>query len=124
MTVIVAVPDSAEGRHALQAAAAEARRLGAGLVAVNLTAAELDTSALPEDVEVSVVDRSGRDPADAVLDEIDARNDADRLVICIRRRSPVGKAILGSISQRLLLDAGIPVLAVKLPEEHRVRVQT
>jgi nucleotide-binding universal stress UspA family protein len=39
-------------------------------------------------------------------------------VIGIERRSPVGKALLGSVSQRLLLEALVPILAVKL-DEHR-----
>ena len=41
---------------------------------------------------------------------------AVRLVIGIKRRTPVGKAILGSVSQRLLLNSPVPVLAVKLNE--------
>jgi nucleotide-binding universal stress UspA family protein len=67
-------------------------------------------------VKVIVIDRHGksdRDPADAVLDHIEEYG-ARRLVIGVKRRSPLGKAILGSISQRLLLEAPIPVLAVKL----------
>ncbi len=56
------------------------------------------------------------DSADAVLDEIAARQ-ATRLVIGMKRRTPVGKAILGSLSQRLLLNSPVPVLAVKLPED-------
>ena len=35
------------------------------------------------------------------------------LVVGIHRRSPVGKALLGSNAQRILLNATCPVLAVK-----------
>jgi nucleotide-binding universal stress UspA family protein len=39
---------------------------------------------------------------------------ADLLVIGARRRSPVGKAILGSVTQNLILAADYPVLVVKI----------
>jgi len=118
MSVLVAVPDSPEGVAALAAAAAEARLLDTDLIVVNLALQSLDTASLPTEVQVKVIERVGksdRDPAEAVLDEI-REHDVSRLVIGLKRRSPVGKAILGSISQRLLLDSPVPVVAVKLRE--------
>ncbi len=117
MSVIVAVPDSPEGHAALAAGAAEARLLDTDLIVVNLALTDLHTAELPTDVPVKMIERKGRedrDQADAVLDEI-VDHAVDRLVIGVKRRSPVGKALLGSVSQRLLLEASVPVVAVKLP---------
>lgn len=114
MTVIVAVPDSAEGSLALEAAVAEAKLLDTNLVAVNLGRGALDTSAYQG---VTVMNLSPvSDQVDGVLAAI-SQHDASRLVIGIRRRTPVGKALLGSISQQLLLQSPIPVLSVKLDED-------
>ncbi|WP_328305838.1 universal stress protein [Actinomycetospora sp. NBC_00405] len=65
---------------------------------------------------MTLLERPGpvdRDPADTVLEEIDQRPDVQRLVIGMKRRSPVSKALLGSAAQRLLLDSPVPILAVK-----------
>lgn len=118
MSIMVAVPDSPEGRAALDAAATEAGRMDSDLIIVNLTLHDLDTSAVPAGLNTKMLERKGsddRDPAEAILDEL-AEHPVDRLVIGLRRRSPVGKALLGSISQRLLLESPVPVLAVKTPE--------
>ena len=115
MTIIVAVPGTTEGPVALRAGVEEAKSLGTDLVAVNLGIAKLDVSDVDGVVPITVVERTGRgdrDPVDAVLDEIDERG-ATRLVIAVRRRSLVSKAVLGSVSQRLILNSPIPVLAVK-----------
>lgn len=116
MTVLAAVPAGPEGPVALAAGVTEARLLATDLVVLNLTLDPVDLSGLPDDLSTTVLDRRGagdRDPADAVLDEIAERGDVDRLVIGMRRRSPVGKALLGSVSQRLLLESPVPVVAVK-----------
>ena len=115
MTVVVAVPDSPEGRAALSAAIDEARRRSADLLVLNLALTPLDGAGLPSDVSVEVRERTGHaDPADWVLAALDEyAGKAELLVIGMKRRTPVGKALLGSLSQRLLLEADVPVLAVK-----------
>ncbi|MGV9714218.1 universal stress protein [Gordonia sp. NPDC003424] len=116
MCIIVAVTDNAEGTHALEEALGEAERFNTDLVAVNLALTKLDLSGIETDVPITVVDRTGRDerdPADAVLHEISHHNPT-RLVVGVKRRSAVGKAVLGSVSQKLILQSPIPVLAVKI----------
>lgn len=54
----------------------------------------------------------GRD-ADAEVLESAERNDARLIVIGTRRRSAMGKFILGSTAQRIIMDAEVPVVAVK-----------
>ncbi len=50
--------------------------------------------------------------ADAILDVV-ARVDAELLIIGARRRSPIGKFLLGSSAQSMILKADVPVLVVK-----------
>jgi nucleotide-binding universal stress UspA family protein len=69
----------------------------------------LDAEGVPHEVRLLV---RGREPAE---DLIDTANDvqASLLVIGIRHRTPVGKLLLGSDAQRILLEAEVPVLTVK-----------
>lgn len=116
MSVMVAVPDSPEGVAALAGGLAEAELLNTDLIVVNLGLRPLDVSHLPAGVQITVLDRKGkpdRQPADAVLDEVRDHRPS-RLVIGLKRRTPVGKALLGSVSQQLLLESPVPVVAVKL----------
>ena len=69
----------------------------------------LDESGLDYDIRQLV---RGFEPAEDLISLAEA-NSAELLVIGLRRRSPVGKLILGSNAQRILLDAHCPVLAVK-----------
>ncbi|WP_435179476.1 universal stress protein [Halorussus sp. AFM4] len=59
-------------------------------------------------VEVDIAERSG-EPAASVLDFADAE-DADCICVGGRSRSPAGKAIFGSVSQSVILQADRPVL--------------
>ncbi|RBP64983.1 universal stress protein family protein [Brevibacterium sanguinis] len=52
------------------------------------------------------------DAADSLLEAADAWQ-VDLIVIGLRKRSQVGKFIMGSLAQRILLQAEVPVLAVK-----------
>lgn len=52
------------------------------------------------------------DPSDSVV-QIAQRRDARLIVVGLRHRTPVGRMLLGSTAQRILLDATRPVLAVK-----------
>jgi nucleotide-binding universal stress UspA family protein len=54
----------------------------------------------------------GNDPADDLIAIADEAS-AEMIVIGLRKRTPVGKLIMGSNAQRVLLDANCPVLAVK-----------
>ncbi len=58
----------------------------------------------------------GNAPAEDLL-QAAKDEDADMIVIGIRRRSPVGKLILGSNAQDILLHADCAVLAVKAAPE-------
>jgi nucleotide-binding universal stress UspA family protein len=48
------------------------------------------------------------------FEDLVAETGADLIVIGLRHRTPVGKLILGSDAQRILLTATVPVLAVKV----------
>jgi nucleotide-binding universal stress UspA family protein len=68
-------------------------------------------AAVAVDLEVRQAPHSG-EVADEVL-RVAQETDASVIVIGLRRRSPVGKLLMGSSAQRILLDADRPVLAVK-----------
>ena len=67
-------------------------------------------------VEFELTQPVGVDAAEELLTTME-RDDAELLVIGIRHRNPVGKLLLGSVSQQLLLECQKPVLAVKPEEE-------
>jgi nucleotide-binding universal stress UspA family protein len=116
MSICVAVTDNEEGAAALKAAAVEAARGGVELVAVNLTSSDLDTSTIPPEVQHEVLVPQGPaqlDEVEQVLNVIENHPEVTLLVVGVRKRSAIGKAVLGSIAQRLILDSTVPVLSVK-----------
>jgi len=129
-TIVVGYVPKPEGEAALARAIEEARLRDARLVVVNSHrgGSEFDTEAAGEaesqlhavraTLDASGVDYDirqlvrGYEPAEDLISIADA-NKAELIVIGLRRRTPVGKLILGSNAQRVLLDAHCPVLAVK-----------
>jgi nucleotide-binding universal stress UspA family protein len=59
-------------------------------------------------IEVEVTESSG-DPADQLL-EVAQEEDADLIVVAGRKRSPTGKALFGSVTQSVILNAERPVM--------------
>ncbi|WP_346535903.1 universal stress protein [Micromonospora sp. DPT] len=128
MTVLVAYVPTPEGDAAFTAAVSEAGRRQERLVVLNTPreGAPVSTDMAGEDAVRAMVDHATaagvdveirQDPhagdlADEVVRVADAI-DASVIVIGLRRRSPVGKLIMGSAAQSILLEADRPVLAVK-----------
>ncbi len=115
--IVVGYSAKPEGRAALKRALSEARLRGAALVVVD-TSSEVEAGDLAAELATSGVTYEIRTPIDVddsadELIRIADTTDADFIVIGLRRRSPVGKLLLGSNAQRVLLDAACPVLAVK-----------
>jgi nucleotide-binding universal stress UspA family protein len=63
-------------------------------------------------VEFELAQPVGVEAADELLKAME-NDDAELLVVGIRHRSPVGKLLLGSGAQQVLLECPKPVLAVK-----------
>ena len=90
----------------------EALRQGIGDLVATAVAGQ-GAGDLEWEVAVAASDGSSiEDTAGAILDAVE-RAGAELLVIGARRRSPVGKAFLGSVTQDVLLDSPVPVLVVK-----------
>ena len=130
MRILAGFLRSPEGRAALDRAMTETRLRDAELLVIHSmrggTRDELDEvmsyreefEKLEKDLEESgiryrlVEYARGNSPAEDLL-EASREYDVDLLVIGIRRRSPVGKLVMGSNAQEILLNAECPVLAVK-----------
>jgi len=125
--VVAAYSADDYGRAAVAYAEAVALAAGARLVVVNATrgdsyvdsrfAADDEITALRErlvgeGLAVEVRHDLVPDVAEAVVTAADQAQ-ADLVVVGVRRRTPVGKLLLGSVAQRVILDAHCPVVAVK-----------
>ncbi len=128
--VVVGYVPTHEGESALSHALAEARSRQGRLLVVNTSRGDaivderyvddgqlgalqdrLTASGVPHEVIHAI---RGREAAEEILSVAEERR-AVLVVIGLRKRSAVGKLLLGSTAQRVLLEAKCPVLAVKGP---------
>ena len=123
MSVAVGYVASQEGRAALSAAIREALlrktalQIMGPVAGESSAAAESDirdaiATAAAAGVTATLRPNEGADAADLMIDA-SYEEDIELIVIGVRRRSPVGKLFLGSTAQRVILEAGCPVTAVK-----------
>lgn len=125
MAIVVGFIATPEGRAALEASVVEAERRSDRLLVLVHGSRGADQAEIERTVDEARerLDRTGvgydvrhiqrgNDVAEDLIESaIESR--ADLIVIGLRRRSAVGKLILGSNAQRILLDAPCHVLAVK-----------
>lgn len=95
---------SGEPSYSLEDGAAEATSVGRAVVEKTLDEAQ----------NVTVQGRVG-EPVEEILAEVERRA-ARYLVIGGRKRTPVGKAVFGSITQSVLLNADLPVMTIMRTE--------
>lgn len=132
MTIVVGFIPDKYGRAALSAGISEARLRGLKLIVINaskgdaladprlasqdvLDALSTELEALESGHEIRQTDGTrshGAAVAEQIIDIV-KETEASLLVIGLRRRTAIGKLIMGSTAQNLLLDCPCPVLAVK-----------
>jgi nucleotide-binding universal stress UspA family protein len=128
MTILVAYVARPEGQAALDKGIEIAKRRNERLVVVNASPGGtkedeamidvqeserveklLRTAGIDAEFKQFVRGKSAVEEINALVESIQA----SVLIIGLRKRSPVGKLIMGSVAQELLLTVSCPVLAVK-----------
>jgi len=128
MTILVAYAPRPEGEAALQKGLEIAKRRDEHLIVVNASPGGTGEDSSKADVQdVERVEKiladsgasaefkqfvRGKSALDEIEDLVESRS-VSLLVIGLRQRSKVGKLIMGSVAQDILLSVPCPVLAVK-----------
>ncbi len=128
MTILVAYAPRPEGRAALEKGIEIAGRRSERLLVVNAISGDNQNDpSLADTTEVEAVEKrlqaSGLDAEfkqfvrgkNAVAEILDLAEspDVSLVVVGLRKRNPVGKLIMGSVSRDIILSVPCPVLAVK-----------
>ncbi|AUH70058.1 MULTISPECIES: universal stress protein [Gordonia] len=123
--IVVGYSSGSFGRTCLEHGIDEARRRGTDLLVINAVSeargqryAEADEIVQIQErlsssgVKFRITQPIGTTPAEELLNAMDDP-EAELLIIGMRRRTQVGKLLLGSTSQYLLVECRKPVLVVK-----------
>ena len=128
MTILIGYLPAPEGEAALRAGFAEAKLRSSAAVVIN--SQRRGSSGAPteigedeikrivdlgkeSDVDVEVLQPDHEDDLPGTLNDLAEEYEAQLIVIGLRKRSAIGKFILGSQAQRILLEAKVPVLTAK-----------
>lgn len=129
MTILVGYSPSPEGKAAVAFGIEQAKAFDDTVIVLNAgigetpdergVATNQDMDELKEALRSSEASHEilqflrGNDPVEELLALAEATEDTRMIVIGSRRRSPVGKLIMGSTAQRIILDSDVPVVSVK-----------
>ena len=123
--IVVGYSGGTFGRACLEAGIVEARARDCSILVINAVTngrghrmveaseiAQIEERLLASGLRFEIRQPIGADPTEELLRAVE-EPDALMLVIGMRRRTQVGKLLLGSTSQYLLLECSKPVLVVK-----------
>lgn len=128
MTILIGYVPAPEGDAALTVGFEEAKIRGVEAIVVNSprtqdqTGGAIIDAAASDDivaraqalgVKATVIHPAHEDDLVGELNRLVEEHQADRIVIGLRKRSPIGKFILGSQAQRIMLEASVPVLTAR-----------
>ena len=130
MTILVAYVPRPEGRAALDKGIEIAKRRQEPMLIVNASPGgqQEDVSLAPgfevEQIEAQLAAQGiqgefkqfvrGKNAVEEINDLVETR-DISVLIISLRKRTAVGKLLLGSMAQEILMTIPCPILAVKAP---------
>jgi nucleotide-binding universal stress UspA family protein len=123
LNVLVFYKPTPEGTAALSAAIHEASARGRDIIVYNAPQEDVRVDRASLNHAKAAANQQGikfdvhsaadeKTPAEHLLEAADT-GETDLVVIGIRTRSAVGKLLLGSVEQQILLECPVPVLSVK-----------
>ena len=129
MTIVIAYAPRPEGQAALEAGIEIALKRKQPLLVVNATPGDGDDDSMASAQDAERIERllaatglqaefkqfgRGKGAVEEIEMLVETLN-ASLLVVGLRKRSAVGKLLLGSVARDLLLSVNCPVLCVKAP---------